>query len=165
MRSLVTQFLLVIVIILLGALCVRLYVLDDGPAAISIPGLTPAKSASTPATTPVTSDEMRTRLIVREVIREELAALRAELAEAPGTVSPTNTPANTTTPMASAPANPALKAEIDQDLYALIARGEATSGEMYALQGKIARLPASQRNEALAELNRAMNDGRLDAPF
>lgn len=163
MRSLITQFLLVIVIILLGALCVRLYVLDDGPSPTSVPGLMAPSGPASQASSPSTSDDVRTRLIVQQVIREELAALRQELATAPADTD--SSLSTSPTAPADRPANPALKAQVDQDLYALIAQGQASTGEMFALQNKIAQLPAGQRNEALAELNRAMNDGRLDAPF
>ena len=167
MRSLVTQFLLMLIVLLLGALCVRLYYFDEGYDASAIRSITPIVQDANPAAKQMVMDELSTREIVRQVMREELASFQDDIVLAVKTELSIEAEARTATvpTVSNPPPNTELKAEVDRDLYSMISQGSATPSEMAALQSKIAQLPAEQRSEALSEISRAMNEGRLAASF
>ena len=99
---------------------------------------------------------------VRTIVREEINALETWLA-----ASLEGAPAAPRPPQPAAdPAETArLSAAVDKDISFYISSGRASAAEMEALHQKIARLPPADRQKALAEINRAINDGRLDARY
>lgn len=170
MRSLVTQFLLLIAIALLGLLCARLYLFVDGYKPLAIPSIaavTTDQSATNRSDT--ASSDLRTREIVRQVVREELARVESDLSvlisDEVQRLAKTLSQSTIGPAASNPPPNASLKAEVDSEIYAMISQGNASPSEMASLQSKIARLPDSQRREALSEISRAMNDGRLAATF
>lgn len=170
MRSVLTQILLLIVIALLGLLCARLYLFADGYKPLAIPSISAVTSGQSSTSAPATStSDLRTREIIRQVVREELAKFESELrvvisdeiASIANSLPIEDRPPSVSNP----PENPSLKAEVDGEIFAMISQGTASPSEMASLQSKIARLPDSQRREALSEISRAMSDGRLAATF
>ncbi|MCR9224713.1 MAG: hypothetical protein NXH70_11630 [Hyphomonas sp.] len=170
MRSLVTHFLLLTVIALLGLLCARLYLFTDAHTPLAIPSISGfAKSEPTQEKLGSMSDDLRTREIFRQVVREELVEFEQKLeiliSDQMAVRSASEFPAGGKAMVSNPPENANLKAEVEGDIFAMISQGDTTPAEMAILQSKIARLPDSQRREALSEISRAMNDGRLAATF
>lgn len=113
-----------------------------------------SSTSPTPAANSASPDE------IRAIVRNEMDALAWRIlnnqeSPRPAPIRPAPKPSDVA----------ALNAAIASELNSFLANGRATPGEMHALQQKIARLPPGEREKALGELTKAMNDGRLDARF
>jgi hypothetical protein len=97
---------------------------------------------------------------IREIVRNEMDALAWRILESKDEKRPA-----ATRPAPSPGDVAALNAAVAGELSSFIASGRASPIEMQALQQKIARLPPGERDKALKQLTKAINDGRLDARF
>lgn len=90
--------------------------------------------------------------LFRRIVREELAALRL------GAAAPV---ANET----KQPADPRVVDAARRDLDRLISRRRVSSNDLDLYLDKIAELPEAERTQALRDLTKAMNDGRIEGRF
>lgn len=97
---------------------------------------------------------------VRAIVHEEIEALAKRIA---AQQSQTRADADHSSPVANSRETAALNAAVSRELSNFISSGRASPAEMAALQQKIARLPPSDREKALNQLTKAINEGRLDA--
>lgn len=96
--------------------------------------------------------------ILRQVIREELAALSLQGAQ---TGSATTVAA--TTP--SAAADPRQMDKARRSFNGLVGKHDVGPADLDRYLDTIALLPEKERKEALRELTKAMNDGRINGQF
>ncbi|GGB79077.1 MULTISPECIES: hypothetical protein [Henriciella] len=174
MRGAATQILLIVQIALIGLLVVRVYDLgmrvdslsqERSARAESYAALPKfATSAELPAETALVEFDMASQVTLRQIVREELETFSETLPDPAGNTRAASSDAAQTVPP-DEPADPAFKRRVDEQLYSLIAQGQASQAELIALENNIARLPPAHRRQVLGELNKAVNDGRLDARF
>lgn len=172
MRSMGTQILLVIQIVIIAVLLARVYVLglqvdDLSSDSVAVRSYAAGADRADGATRPASfnaeiSADAATQLAIRQIIREELAAFAAEL--------PAQEDMQGAAPRVAAAetvrkADPAIERRVSEQMHALIARGQASPADIAALESSIGQLPPDQRRAALAELTRAMNDGRIDGRY
>ena len=172
MRAAGTQLLLLVQIIIIGVLIARVYdlgmqvdALSEERAVQASPSVVSSIAARPEfqsINAPEANFDVAMQATVRQIIREELQDFSANLLDDKGNPAIVTAEAR---PAPTIPADPALPRKVNDQLYALIAQGQASQGELFALEANIARLPPEERKKAFAELNRAVNDGRLKARF
>jgi hypothetical protein len=123
-------------------------------------------NANTPPTitTPrFRSEEFVRRDDIRAVVREEMDAVAdkiiAAMDERPPAAQPVSAPVMDPRELVG------LKAAISGQISSFYGQGIITPTQLGALEQSISRLPPHERIKALGELNRAINNGQIEARF
>ncbi len=109
------------------------------------------------------ADEFVRRDDIRAVVREEMDAVADKIIEAMDDRPQVSAqlPETTMDPREVA----GLRAEVSGHINSFSGQGIITPSELAALEQSIGRLPPRERIKALMELNRAINNGQIEARF
>ncbi len=121
----------------------------------------PAALVTSPGPSVVSSSAGAGSDEIREIVREELAAVTEQFSLASATTTADRPSAQMQNPREVQQ----LRSNFQNELQTYLSQGTMSAGEFASLEGRIAQLPSGERERALGELSKAINQGRLDARF